>query len=107
MRHEGEGTDSAPTPAGDREGPTRYTWRKTDSPSTAIVRAVAAATGRDPIDLPRLYDRVDGDALDALLSRGSNPGNGVIRVSFAYAGVEVAIDTDARIEVTTDGAARE
>lgn len=68
-----------------------------EQPSTAVVEAVATATDRDPTDLSPLHHLVDADALDALVRPGG-PRDG-IRVSFAYDGVEVAVDSEDGIEV--------
>jgi hypothetical protein len=37
-------------------------------PSVAVLEAVTAATGRDPLDLPPLYSVLDPDALDDLFA---------------------------------------
>ena len=74
-----------------------------DSPaSTAVVHAVANATGRRPVDLPPLYESLDPDALDALVT--SRQGNGrrdhdAFELRFRYAGVDVRVGTDGAVEV--------
>lgn len=85
-------------------------WDRSARPSTAVIEAVAAAAGREPTALPPLHRVVDADALDALLTGGpsnrrtpSETGANV-RVSFAYAGVEVTVSRDGRIEVGSDEA---
>lgn len=40
-----------------------------ESPSEAVVRAIAEATDRGVLDLPPLYESVDPDALDTLFDR--------------------------------------
>lgn len=54
--------------------------------SQAVIMAVADAEGVDPIDLPTLYEAIDPDALDQLLS-----GDGV-QVRFNYNGYGVTVD---------------
>jgi hypothetical protein len=67
-------------------------------PSLRVVRAVAAAEGVDPTDLPPLNDAVDVDALDRLAGAdGARPG---VEVRFAYAGRSVRVRDDT---VTLDG----
>lgn len=48
--------------------PVRSSWTDSESPSIAVVEAVAAVTGREPTDLPPLADRLDTDALDGLVA---------------------------------------
>lgn len=52
----------------------RYDWSET-APSVAVVEAIAAVAETDPADVPigrgtSLYDVVDTDALDALVTHG-------------------------------------
>jgi len=81
----------------------RYDWREGDSPFMAIIEAVAAATNRDPTDLPPLQHRLDGDALDALLDDTGPASAEGIRVSFSYAGVDIAVDSDGDVAVWLPG----
>ncbi|MFW5937794.1 MAG: HalOD1 output domain-containing protein [Halanaeroarchaeum sp.] len=76
----------------------QYEWDKETKPSIAVVEAVAAVTGRDPTSLPRLYDAIDPDALDALLDGDVAPS---LQVRFEYAGVRVVVERDRVIRVTT------
>lgn len=46
---------------------TAYDEETDHSPSEAVVKAVAAAEGADPVTLPPLYEFVDPDALDTLI----------------------------------------
>jgi hypothetical protein len=64
-----------------------------EPPSEAIVRLVAAATGRRSLELTPLYGSTDPDALDALFGRrsdGSVRTEGSLR--FRYEGCEVIVD---------------
>lgn len=69
-----------------------------DTPTgVTVVRLVADHLDADPLDLDPLADRLDPDALDALVGRdGEGP-----RVEFTYAGCEVAIREDGRIRVSS------
>lgn len=78
------------------------TWRGTpdssrrigtdERPSTAIVRALSAATGAEPTELtPPLHAFVDPEALDALLD-GRSEG---LRIEFEAYGCRVAVEGDA------------
>lgn len=66
-------------------------WTEYNYPSTAVVEAVATATDRDPTDLHPLYDYLDGDALDALLSAADT----ALTISFTY--------DDAWVDVSATG----
>jgi hypothetical protein len=58
-------------------------------PTIAVVEAVAAAEGCDPLDLPSLYDVVDTDAVDELVSDPDRP----IKIAFDYAGHSVSVSS--------------
>ena len=62
--------------------------------STAVVRAVANLTGRDPLSVTPLSEVVDPDALDALFGGGTDA-----RVTFRLDGCAVTVRADDRIEV--------
>ncbi|WP_205596774.1 HalOD1 output domain-containing protein [Halostella salina] len=55
-----------------------------ESPSAAVVRAVAEVDGVDETELPTLQDAVDADALDDIAEDG-------VRVEFTYAGHDVVV----------------
>ncbi|MFC7096843.1 HalOD1 output domain-containing protein [Halobaculum marinum] len=59
-----------------------------DTVSIRVVECVAEATGREPTDLPPLYDVVDPDALDDLFTAG---GDGNCTVSFRFEGTLVEV----------------
>lgn len=95
-----EGNDS---PAGDRRRIDSDEFYRMDGqvqvgrPTIDVVEAVAAATGREPMDLPPLQQHVDADALDALLDRD---GDGrYVRVSFRYNDLRIDADSAGRIDV--------
>lgn len=60
--------------------------RDSESVSTGIVNAVAAAEGSDPTSLPLLYESIDPDALDTVATCDR------VGVSFEYAGYEIHVD---------------
>ena len=70
------------------------------SAATTVVEAVADETGRDPIDLPTLYDVVDPDALNQLVGPTRFDREPNVTVTFAIAGccVEVADTGEVAVE---------
>lgn len=63
-----------------RGDPVRYLVEydeETIAPSTAVVAALSTVTDTDPTAVPPLYESVDPDALDALLSSGASGGRTV------------------------------
>lgn len=79
-----------------------YEWDEKTPPAVAIVEAVAATTGREPTNLPPLYEYVDGEALDTLLQSGSGSRPGDIEVTFRYEGVQVSVRSDGSIVIVPD-----
>lgn len=75
-------------------------WDEYPTPSAAIVEQVAAATGKQPTALQPLYEVVEADALDTLLTSSSGP----ISVSFTYEGIEVRLRTDGYIGLSRGAA---
>ncbi|WP_049927107.1 HalOD1 output domain-containing protein [Halopiger goleimassiliensis] len=68
--------------------------------AVAVVDAVSAVSGTDPIDLPPLYETIDPDAVNALLE-ASDPDSPV-RIEFSYAGYDVVLRDGPRVTVRTD-----
>lgn len=96
--------DSGPhAGGGEEEGPmtpsVRTSWHDGDSASMTVVDAVARATGTEVTTLPPLQDTVDVDALDAVLDGNHRESADRIQVSFAYAGVDVLVDSSGFVEV--------
>ncbi|RQG91566.1 hypothetical protein EA462_06320 [Natrarchaeobius halalkaliphilus] len=54
--------------------------------SVAVVEAVAAATNRDLFSIPPLYEQVDPDALDRLVTAAETDAQRTLHVSFRYEG---------------------
>lgn len=60
----------------------------------ALIEAVAAREGVHPTELePQLYEAVDPDALETLLSTAATAGSSVT-VGFEYAGYDVVVGSD-------------
>lgn len=75
--------------------------RGAEATSQAVVAAVAAETGANPMTLEPLYNVLDPDALDALFSADeSATAAPPARVEFTYAGCAVSVTGDGTIDVT-------
>ena len=68
----------------------RYDRSSDQSITVSVINAVAAVSGVDPCELqPRLYDVIDPDALDRLLTTGPTAGD--VRVTFRFGNAEVTL----------------
>lgn len=67
----------------------------TEPITVALVEAVAAHAGTDPLELPRLFDVIDPEALHALVASMADG-----EVSFAFAGCSVTVDSSGTISVS-------
>lgn len=84
--------------------PTTKTVSSTSDLSTAVIKAVADATGKPFDELPLLYDVIDPDALDAIFKpRGDGRPRTGIHLTFTMAGCTVSI-RDGVIAVTPNSA---
>lgn len=72
----------------------------TQTASLAVIEAVAAVSGTDPIELPPLYDVVNPDALDAMFEPHDRREGSNLRVEFTYNGFDVVVREGP--EVTVD-----
>jgi hypothetical protein len=94
----GPGDDvPATTPEGEVQA--EYDWSAV-TPSTAVVETLAVAMDREPTKITPLYESVDPDALDTLVSqdrKASSAGNST--VSFHHDGHEVTVDAAGTIIV--------
>ena len=83
----------------------RYDVDGDESPSHAVVHAVAAVTGRSPVDLDPLYDVVDPDHLDGLFGcRGPEPSRTGGSFVLLFDGCEVTVTRDEiRVREADDG----
>lgn len=78
----------------------RVTHSMDDSVSSAVIRAVAAASDEDPTEMDTLYSAVDPDALDALCgASGSGPGGNRVTIEFDFNGHRVRLTGDGEIFV--------
>jgi hypothetical protein len=83
-------------------------------PSVRVVEAVARREGIDTTEVtPPLFETVDTDALDALLSATPDRSPEHVEVSFRYRGYHVTVERDDGVEVglrpapaETEGAAQ-
>ncbi|NHN42027.1 hypothetical protein G9C85_10350 [Halorubellus sp. JP-L1] len=76
-----------------------FDWSETD-PSNAVVKLVAADLNRDPLDIESLYERVDPDALDAIVTTtGTDTDRSTVTVSFTYADRFVTVDATGTVVV--------
>lgn len=99
MAHDSDSRDSTAQGSAPLRQPFRAVWLDYDQPCTAIVEAVAAATGREHTDLPPLFDSIDTDSLNTIVFGRSGQTDGPIRVTFPYADVDVTIGSDGEIVV--------
>lgn len=66
-----------------------------------VVRAVAAHTDSDPLELPPLYEAIDPDALNAGVHASSES-----ELSFHYAGRVVTAKDDSTVEISESPGSR-
>lgn len=76
-----------------------YGWGE-QSVAVAVVEAVAEEAQCEPDELTSLYDVIDPDALERFFEVDGGPDPARRRVSFTYAGYDVEVSGDRRIEVT-------
>lgn len=69
------------------------------SPTAVIIRALAEATGRDPVELSPLHNFVEPDALDALFEHRDGETSDHAIVSFTVEEWNVFVRDDGRIRV--------
>lgn len=68
-----------------------------DTPSVAVVAAVATMTHTDPLDLDPLFREIDTDALDDLFTTTDHRPWG--RVIFQFNGFEIMVSSRGVVEV--------
>lgn len=70
------------------------------TPSTAVIETISIASNTDPSKIEPLYDSIDSDALDNLISsNGTRPTNGTTTVSFPVSGYGVSVHSDGTVVV--------
>lgn len=99
-------SDDVPTDPGP-DGPIRYEWRNPDRPSTTLIDAIATTTDRDPMAMSPLYQWIDPEALDALVSDRDARTAETVTITFSYDDVLVTIDSTGGIELRLPAADRE
>ena len=77
-------------------------WTAFENPSVAVVRAVAAVTNSDPVELSTLYDSIDPFALDALMGAVVDEAATDASVTFPYEGFTVDVQGDGTLTVSVD-----
>jgi hypothetical protein len=93
-----DGADRTEADADQRREARLYDRDPADPCSDTVVSAVAASLGCSPLDLDPLFDRLDPEALDALVGRANAAANTPV-VTFEFAGCAVAV-TPAAVRVT-------
>ncbi|WP_226038991.1 HalOD1 output domain-containing protein [Natrinema sp. DC36] len=94
-------TSAADSPVEDPERGSftaRYDWTANDDPSISIVRTVAAVTGTEPTEMRPLYEVVDPEAMNRLLTR-AGARTRPIRLSFRFENCAVTVHADGRVIV--------
>ncbi|WP_440007386.1 HalOD1 output domain-containing protein [Halomicrococcus sp. SG-WS-1] len=98
----GDGERPGEEPTGRDElpdaSPADYDWAVT-SPVAAVTELVADATDRDPATLDPLYDYVDPDALNALVTSSNDDQAPRVRITLMYAGYEVTLRRDGHVRL--------
>lgn len=77
----------------------QYELSTDETPSQAVVEAVANAIDQSPLELVPLADAIDPDALDAMLDT-PNGEPSAVTVTFEYCGLEV-MATPNEIQLTS------
>lgn len=93
-------THYSPTEFGDGEaGPMPVSQR--------VVRAVAAETDAEPLEMEPLYDVIDPEGLNALFEPTKcGPTRSAGTVTFRYAGCAVTVHADGGVEVAAERVSR-
>ncbi len=72
-----------------------YEYDESETPSEAVITAVAAKSNRDPLTIDPLYETIDPDALDAIfrtrLTEDTNRRS--VRVELHFEGEHVEVTT--------------
>ena len=76
----------------------------TQTASLAVIEAVSAVSGTDPIELPPLYDVVNPDALNALFEPHERRTDSNLRVEFSYNGFDIVVRGGSEVVVRLEDA---
>lgn len=77
----------------------------TQTASLAVIEAVAAVSGTDPLELPPLYDAVNPDALNALFEPHDRRDGSDLRIEFSYNGFDIVVRDGLQVTVHLEDAA--
>jgi hypothetical protein len=77
----------------------RYNPRDNASPVEAVAEAVAAVEGIDSMHLPPLYDHVDVEAMNRLITGGSDGLSGGVVLGFTVESWNVFVRGDGQIRI--------
>lgn len=77
----------------------KFEIHRDEQPSEAVIRSVATATGKDPTSLDPLYESVDPDALDTLLTESDR-----IAVELEFDAHSVTVHNDGTVLVQSAAA---
>lgn len=103
----GSGPGSEWRPAGradpDRDGAWRplgtFDWNERESPAATVVDALAERTAFDPVEWPPLFDTVDPDGVDSLMTHSTATGpTPEVRVTFVVGGHAVRMSSDGAVD---------
>lgn len=70
-----------------------------ESPSHAVIRAIAEVKGVDPTEVAPLFEFIDPDALDAIFDNITESEDGNVLVSFRVDEFEIEITAARRVEI--------
>lgn len=77
----------------------RYEKDGSQTPSEAIIEAVATAADVEPIELPPLYEFIDPDALDTLFQQHEGASDAEAVLSFRIDNWNVFVRADGHLRV--------
>lgn len=80
---------------------TQYDWSTPESVSLTVIKAIAAVTGKKPVEVTPLYTCLDPEALDALFKPTREAPRATGQVSFTLDGQKVTIRGDGGILVNS------
>lgn len=88
------------------KAPVKYRYGGDESPSEAVIAALSAVTGHDPLEMDPLYEYVDPDALDAAFRSSPTAGSltGGLRIEFETEAGHVTVTAN-DVRVTGTGGA--
>lgn len=73
-----------------------HDWKLDSSISTSVIEAVATVSGRESTEIDPLYETIDPEGLDQLVTSLREAGEGT--VTFDFAGLIVTVESDGQME---------